>query len=173
MARVLSNFFTADLPRLPRCVRPIEKRTSIVSLCALSRPEGDSRTGATSVVNFMSDLERTTAAAIAGSAPSPWIWGTLTADEFLAVLTDVTTWSLTHSSPYDLQTYGKPLSGPFTPSWRRATPLHPSVRPEPRLRIAKPHGFLALLPPLVSGWQNSKNLGRRHTAENGVSRSDS
>jgi hypothetical protein len=41
-------------------------------------------------------LERTTAAAISGSAPNPWIWGTLTADEFLAVLTDVTTWSLTH-----------------------------------------------------------------------------
>jgi hypothetical protein len=49
-----------------------------------------------SMLSCLMHLERTTAAAISGSAPDPWIWGTLTADEFLAVLTDVTTWSLTH-----------------------------------------------------------------------------
>jgi hypothetical protein len=50
----------------------------------------------TSMFSSLTHLERTTAAALSGSAPDPWVWGTLTADEFLAVLTDVTTWSLTH-----------------------------------------------------------------------------
>jgi hypothetical protein len=41
-------------------------------------------------------LEKTTAAAIDGVAPDPWSWGHLTADEFLMILDDLTTWSLTH-----------------------------------------------------------------------------
>ena len=49
-----------------------------------------------SMLSCLMHLERTAAAAISGSAPNQWIWGILTADEFLAVLTDVTTWSLTH-----------------------------------------------------------------------------
>jgi hypothetical protein len=41
-------------------------------------------------------LEKTTVAAIDGVAPDPWSWGNLTADEFLMILNDLTTWALTH-----------------------------------------------------------------------------
>jgi hypothetical protein len=44
-------------------------------------------------------IERTTAAAISGIAPDAWSWGTLSPDEFLMILTDLTTWSLTHFEP--------------------------------------------------------------------------
>jgi hypothetical protein len=39
-------------------------------------------------------IEKTTAAAISGIAPEAW--GKLTPDEFLTILTDLTTWALTH-----------------------------------------------------------------------------
>jgi hypothetical protein len=41
-------------------------------------------------------FERTTTAAISGVAPDAWSWGKLTPHEFLTILTDLTTWSLTH-----------------------------------------------------------------------------
>jgi hypothetical protein len=41
-------------------------------------------------------IERTTATAISGIAPEAWSWGKLTPDEFLTILTDLTTWALTH-----------------------------------------------------------------------------
>ena len=44
-------------------------------------------------------IERTTAAAISGVLPDAWSWGKLAAVEFLTILTDVTTWSLTHFEP--------------------------------------------------------------------------
>ncbi len=44
-------------------------------------------------------IEQTTAAAISGIPPDAWSWGNLTSDEFLMVLTDLTTWSLTHFEP--------------------------------------------------------------------------
>jgi len=49
-----------------------------------------------SMLSCLMQLERTVAAAVSGTAPNPWIWGTLSAGEFLTVLTDVTTWLLTH-----------------------------------------------------------------------------
>ena len=42
------------------------------------------------------EIEKTAAAAIAGTAPNPLLWGTLTAASFLMILDDVTTWALTH-----------------------------------------------------------------------------
>ena len=44
-------------------------------------------------------LERTTDAALSGIAPDAWSWGNLSPDEFLMILTDLTTWSLTHFEP--------------------------------------------------------------------------
>jgi hypothetical protein len=43
--------------------------------------------------------ERTTAAALSGIGPDASSWGTLSSDEFLMILTDLTTWSLTHFEP--------------------------------------------------------------------------
>lgn len=45
------------------------------------------------------ELERAVEAACAGVAPNPLIWGPLSAQDFLNVLRDVTTWSLTHFQP--------------------------------------------------------------------------
>lgn len=45
------------------------------------------------------EIEQTTAAAIAGTAPNAFQWGTLTAAAFLMILEDVTTWALTHFEP--------------------------------------------------------------------------
>jgi hypothetical protein len=45
------------------------------------------------------EIEKTTAAAIDGTAPNPLLWGTLTAAEFLMILEHVTTWALTHFEP--------------------------------------------------------------------------
>ena len=42
------------------------------------------------------EIEQTAAAAIAGTAPNPLLWGALTAASFLTILDDVTTWALTH-----------------------------------------------------------------------------
>ena len=45
------------------------------------------------------EIEQTTAAAIAGTAPNAFQWGTLTAAAFLMILEHVTTWALTHFEP--------------------------------------------------------------------------
>jgi TniQ len=45
------------------------------------------------------EIEQTTAAAIAGTAPNPFLWGPLTSTSFLTILDDVTTWALTHFEP--------------------------------------------------------------------------
>jgi hypothetical protein len=45
------------------------------------------------------EIEKTAATAIAGTAPNPLLWGTLTAASFLTILDDVTTWALTHFEP--------------------------------------------------------------------------
>jgi hypothetical protein len=48
------------------------------------------------ILGCLVEIEKTAAAAIAGTAPNPLLWGTLTAASFLTVLKDVTTWALTH-----------------------------------------------------------------------------
>ncbi len=45
------------------------------------------------------EIERSTAEALSGVTPNLFLWGKLTAGEFLAVLGDLTTWSLTHFEP--------------------------------------------------------------------------
>jgi hypothetical protein len=45
------------------------------------------------------EIARTVGAAISGVAPNPLLWGRLSAEDFLLVLRDVTTWSLTHFEP--------------------------------------------------------------------------
>lgn len=45
------------------------------------------------------EMERAAEAAISGAAPNPLLWGRLSAEDFLLVLRDVTTWSLTHFEP--------------------------------------------------------------------------
>jgi len=45
------------------------------------------------------EIERAVGAAISGVAPNPLLWGRLSAEDFLLVLRDVTTWSLTHFEP--------------------------------------------------------------------------
>jgi hypothetical protein len=51
------------------------------------------------ILGCLLEIEKTVAAAIAGTAPNPLLWGTLTAASFMMVLEDVTTWSLTHFEP--------------------------------------------------------------------------
>lgn len=55
-------------------------------------------------------LERTTAAAMSGIAPDVWSWGNLSPDEFLMILTDLTTWSLTHFEPVRSWSAGEDLT---------------------------------------------------------------
>jgi hypothetical protein len=45
------------------------------------------------------EIERAVAKALAGITPNRLLWGNLTAKEFLTVVDDVTTWSLTHFEP--------------------------------------------------------------------------
>ena len=45
------------------------------------------------------EIERSIDEALSGIAPNFCLWGKLTAGEFLMVLGDVTTWSLTHFEP--------------------------------------------------------------------------
>jgi hypothetical protein len=45
------------------------------------------------------EIERAVANALAGITPNRLVWGNLTAREFLTVVDDVTTWSLTHFEP--------------------------------------------------------------------------
>jgi hypothetical protein len=51
------------------------------------------------VLGCLLEIERATAAAISGIAPKPRSWGSLTPQEFLRVLQDVTTWASTHFEP--------------------------------------------------------------------------
>jgi hypothetical protein len=51
------------------------------------------------ILGCLVEIERTAAAAIAGTAPNPLFWGPLTAASFLMILEDVTTWALTHFEP--------------------------------------------------------------------------
>ena len=48
------------------------------------------------ILGCLVEIEKAAAAAIAGTAPNPLLWGTLTAASFLIILEDVTTWALTH-----------------------------------------------------------------------------
>jgi hypothetical protein len=45
------------------------------------------------------EIERSTAEALSGIAPNLCLWGKLSAAQFLMVLSDLTTWSLTHFEP--------------------------------------------------------------------------
>ena len=45
------------------------------------------------------EIERSTAEALCGITPNSCLWGKLTAAEFLLILGDLTTWSLTHFEP--------------------------------------------------------------------------
>jgi len=45
------------------------------------------------------EIERAVADALTGIAPNRLVWGNLSAEEFLTVVDDVTTWSLTHFEP--------------------------------------------------------------------------
>ena len=51
------------------------------------------------ILGCLVEIEQTTAAAIAGVVPNPFLWGKLTAASFLTILEDVTTWALTHFEP--------------------------------------------------------------------------
>jgi len=51
------------------------------------------------ILGSLVEIERTIANALAGDSPNRLLWGTLSAGEFLTVLDDVTTWSLTHFEP--------------------------------------------------------------------------
>jgi TniQ len=51
------------------------------------------------ILGSLVEIQRVVAKALAGISPNPLFWGNLTAQEFLAVLDDVTTWSLTHFEP--------------------------------------------------------------------------
>ena len=51
------------------------------------------------ILGSLMEIDRTTTAAIAGTAPNPLLWGKLTAPEFLTILEHVTTWALTHFEP--------------------------------------------------------------------------
>jgi hypothetical protein len=48
------------------------------------------------ILGSLLQIQRTIASALAGNSPNRLLWGNLSAGEFLAVLDDVTTWSLTH-----------------------------------------------------------------------------
>jgi hypothetical protein len=48
------------------------------------------------ILACLMEIEKTAAAAIAGTAPNPLLWGSLTAASFLTILDDITTWALTH-----------------------------------------------------------------------------
>jgi hypothetical protein len=45
------------------------------------------------------EIERSTAEALSGITPKLYLWGKLSAAQFLTVLADLTTWSLTHFEP--------------------------------------------------------------------------
>jgi hypothetical protein len=51
------------------------------------------------ILGSLVEIERVVAKALAGISPNRLFWGNLTAQEFLTVLDDVTTWSLTHFEP--------------------------------------------------------------------------
>jgi len=51
------------------------------------------------ILSSLVEIERVVAKALAGINPNRLFWGNLTAEEFLTVLDDVTTWSLTHFEP--------------------------------------------------------------------------
>jgi hypothetical protein len=51
------------------------------------------------ILGCLVEIERTTAAAIAGTVPNTLLWGPLTAASFLMILDDVTSWALTHFEP--------------------------------------------------------------------------
>lgn len=51
------------------------------------------------ILGSLVEIQRTVASALAGDSPNRLLWGTLSAREFLTVLDDVTTWSLTHFEP--------------------------------------------------------------------------
>jgi hypothetical protein len=51
------------------------------------------------VLGSLIEIERAVVGALSGIAPNPLVWGPLAAEEFLRVLHDITTWSLTHFEP--------------------------------------------------------------------------
>ena len=51
------------------------------------------------ILGCLVEIERSTAEALAGITPNLLMWGNLTAKDFLMVLGDLTTWSLTHFEP--------------------------------------------------------------------------
>jgi TniQ protein len=69
------------------------------------------------VLGCLLEIERATAAAISGIAPKPCSWGSLTPQEFLRVLQDVTTWALTHFEPVRCWS----VAEDFTPTERMLT----------------------------------------------------
>ena len=56
------------------------------------------------------EIERAIADALAGKNPNRLVWGRLTAEEFLLVIQDVTTWSLTHFEPVRAWSIAEELS---------------------------------------------------------------
>lgn len=62
--------------------------------------KGPSEPGVRSnILACLAEIERSTAEALSGITPNLFLWGKLTAGEFLGVLSDLTTWSLTHFEP--------------------------------------------------------------------------
>ena len=55
-------------------------------------------------------MERVIADALADQPPNPLVWGYLTAEEFQVIVSDVTTWSLTHFEPVRAWSVAEDLS---------------------------------------------------------------
>ena len=56
------------------------------------------------------EIETAIAKALRGGQPSRWLWGDLAPEDFLLVVTDVTTWSLMHFEPVRAWSVAEDLS---------------------------------------------------------------
>jgi hypothetical protein len=62
------------------------------------------------ILGSLVDIERAISNALAGLSPNPLSWGLLTLTEFLRIVTDLTTWSLTHFEPVRAWSLAEDLS---------------------------------------------------------------
>jgi len=63
------------------------------------------------ILGSLVEIERAIGNALAGLSPNPLCWGPLTPTEFLCIVTDLTTWSLTHFEPVRAWSLAEDLSG--------------------------------------------------------------
>jgi hypothetical protein len=62
------------------------------------------------ILGSLVEIERAISNALAGLSPNPLSWGMLTPTEFLRIVTDLTTWSLTHFEPVRAWSLSEDLS---------------------------------------------------------------